>query len=233
LREGWRRWRAIASQYFLWLIAFQFVVLAGLSLLVGFPLLLAWQRGIFNAPKDNMPVLIAGGLVLFFVLFVFGMLAAAIQVLAKDFVIPMMALEGVSAAEGWRRLWSKIEPSKGPYAGYLGMKLLLAFGVAIAVAMLNLLIIVILLIPAIAVFLLLMAIKGVAAVLLGILFAMAGFLLMVALFAFTAVPTAVFFQAYALYFFGSRYEPLSNVMWPPPPPPLPSAPDIVPTPLPA
>jgi hypothetical protein len=218
LRRGWTRWRAGGVQYFLWLMAFHFVVLAGFVLLVGLPVFYAWQRGVFHAPKDHMGLMIAGGLVLFLLLLVFGLLIAAVNVLAKDFVLPIMALEGVSALEGWRRLLAKMSASKGSYAGYLGMKLLLAIALGIAMAMVNIIIILIVLIPAGVVIFLLIAMKQAGAIALAILLGFLAFIFLFALVAMVGVPVAVFFQAYALYFFGARYDRLAELLWPPPPP---------------
>ena len=47
------------------------------------------------------------------------------------------------------------------------------------------------------------------------------------------VPAAVFFQSYALYYFGSRYPALAALLWPDsPPPPTPElfSPEPVPSP---
>ncbi|MCI0349306.1 MAG: hypothetical protein L0Z53_07770 [Acidobacteriales bacterium] len=232
LRQGWVRWRAIGSQYFLWLIAFQFVVLMGFALLIGLPLLLAWQQGILRAPKEHMPLLIAGGFVLLLVLLVLSLLIAAVNALAKDFVVPIMALENVNAIEGWRRLLARISASKGSYAGYLGMKLLLAIGIGIATAIINLIIILILLLPAGLAIFLLIALKNPGTIVLGIVFGIIAIFLIFALVAIVAVPVAAFFQAYALYFFGSRYDRLADLLWPPPPPQV-ETPPLSPAPAPA
>ena len=51
--------------------------------------------------------------------------------MTKDFVVPQMALEDVSAIEGWRRLWPRIKGEMGGYAAYIGMKIVMAIGAAI------------------------------------------------------------------------------------------------------
>jgi hypothetical protein len=144
---------------------------------------------------------------------------AAINALAKDFVLPIMALENVNAMEGWRRLFVKMNGNKAPYAGYLGMKLLLAIAVGIATAMIDVLLALIVILPVAIVVFVLIALKQAAAVALAILIGIAALIFLFVLFAIVAAPVAGFFQAYALYFFGSRYEPLAELLWPPPPPP--------------
>ncbi len=58
---------------------------------------------------------------------------AAIFVLTKDFVVPQMALEEIGAIEGWRRLWPMLQAEKGGFAGYIGMKIMMAIGAGIVV----------------------------------------------------------------------------------------------------
>jgi hypothetical protein len=36
--------------------------------------------------------------------------------------------------------------------------------------------------------------------------------------ALISVPVIVYFPAYSIYFFASRYQPLANLIYPPPPP---------------
>jgi hypothetical protein len=43
-------------------------------------------------------------------------------------------------------------------------------------------------------------------------------------------PTAVFFTAYSLYFFGGRYPKLGAILWPAPPPRVSPPPRVVPAP---
>jgi hypothetical protein len=233
LRQGWTRWRGNGAQYFLWLMIFQFFAFLALMVLVGIPLLVAWQQGVFRAPREHMPMLITGGLILFLVLFVFGLVVAAIAVLAKDFVVPIMALEGVTVIEGWRRLLARMNGNKGSYAGYLGMKLVLVIAVGIATAMINVVLALIVIIPAGIVVFILIALKQVAAIALAILIAIVALISLFALFAIVAAPVAVFFQAYALYFFGSRYDRLAELLQPPPPPPPPASEPLEPAPVPA
>jgi hypothetical protein len=61
-------------------------------------------------------------------------------------------------------------------------------------------------------------------ILLAILAAVAGFAAIFFFMGLLAAPFAVFFQAYALTFFGRRYRPLEVVLYPEPPLAPPSAP---------
>ncbi len=77
--------------------------------------------------------LILGGIVVFFVGMALVVALAVVHVMTKDFVVPQMALEGIGAMEGWRRLWPMIQAEKGGYAGYVGMKIVLAIAAGIII----------------------------------------------------------------------------------------------------
>jgi hypothetical protein len=157
-----------------------------------------------------------------------------------------MALEEISALEGWRRLWPWLKAEKGGYAGYIGMKIVLAIGAGIAFGILTVILLLALLIPVGGV--------GVIAVLGGkaagltwnfytIAVAVVVGCIALAVFMFAAslvyVPAIVFFPAYSIYFFSARYAPLATLLWPQPPaspapgsPPL-ESPPLPPTPAPS
>jgi hypothetical protein len=126
-----------------------------------------------------------------------------------------------------------IKAEKGGYAGYVGMKILLALGAAIIVGIVGFILALIIFIPAAGV--------AIAAVLAGktagmqwtaytiTLAVVAGCVLLVAFLFLTAlisVPVIVFFPAYSIYFFAARYPALSAALYPLPP--APAAPQIPP-----
>src|SRR5438270_4549547 len=120
---------------------------------------------------------------------------------------------------------------KRAYAGYGGMKLVMAIGGAVVIGILAFVAIIILLIPfgglgAITVIAGKAAGLGwnvftiTAAVVVGSIF------IMTVLYAVSllSVPVIVFFPAFSIYFFASRYPRLANLIYPPPPPPTPPFP---------
>jgi hypothetical protein len=236
----WRERRAPAFQYFIWQILFFLATIAGTAILLGVPALAAFLLGWFTAPRQHLAALILSGIFLFFVLMLWLLLSFVVQVFTKDFVVPQMALENLSAFEGWRRLWIMLQSEKGSYAGYGGMKFILAIGAAVGVGIVALIIIILLLIPfggigAIAV------IVGKAAGFTWNVFTItaaivAGSIFLLIVFyvvSLISVPVIVFFPAYSIYFFAARYPQLARVMYPPPPlPPPVIAPPIPPTPEP-
>ena len=116
IRQGWRRRQSPGWKYFLWQLGFMFATIGGFVLLVGIPLALAFALGWFNAPREHVLGLVLGGIVWLPFLLLFFFVAAVVHVLTKDFVVPQMALEGIGAVEGWRRLWPMIQLEKGGYA---------------------------------------------------------------------------------------------------------------------
>jgi hypothetical protein len=235
IREGWRRRQQEGLRLFAWQITLSALSFAAFVVLIGVPLGMAWVFGWFKNSKEHLVQLILGGIGLFLVLLALLLVLAVVHVMTKDFVVPQMALESLSAMEGWRRLWQGIRGEKAGYAGYVGMKIVLAIGAAVAIGIVTLIVIIALLLPVGGV--------TVVAVLAGkaagwtwnlytISLAVAlGLLLLIFLIfvvSFLNAPAIVFFPAYSMYFFAARYRPLSDLLWPTPPatgpPPLPSVP---------
>ncbi|HEY1676555.1 MAG TPA: hypothetical protein VGG04_02505 [Candidatus Sulfotelmatobacter sp.] len=224
IRASWSRRQGIGWKFFLWNLGIMFATLALMVILVGIPAAIGFAAGWFKSPSDHLPVLIVGGILLFFVLIAFFIVAAVVHVMTKDFVVPQMALEGIGAVEGWRRLLAMLKGEKGGYAVYIGMKIVLAIGAGIVIGIATFIVLFVVALPSIAAAILAVIVgKNVgldwnvftitAAVVAGcILFAV--FFYLVALI---SVPAIVFFPAYSIYFFAPRYRPLSLLLYPPPP----------------
>jgi hypothetical protein len=196
--------------------------------------------GWFNQPREHLAALILFGILVFFVVVAFIIVVAVVHVLTKDFVVPQMALEGIGPIEAWRRLWPMIQADNRGYAGYVGMKIVLAIAAGIVIGIVTVMLALMLAIPAVAV--------GIAAVFTGksagltwnvftitaaVIAACILFAVFMYLIALISVPVIVFFPAYAIYFFAARYRALSLVLYPPPPaapPPQELQPFPVPTP---
>lgn len=246
IRASWSRRQGIGWKYFLWQLGIMFVTLAAMVVLIGIPAAIGFAAGWFNSPNEHLPILIIGGIFLFFVLMAFFITMAVVHVMTKDFVVPQMALEGIGALEGWRRLWRMLKGEKGGYAAYIGMKIVLAIGAGIVVSIASFIILFIVGLPAF--------LTGLVAVLAGksaglgwnvftITAAIVAGCIVFAIFfylvALISVPAIVFFPAYSIYFFAPRYRPLSLLLYPPPPgisspdslpplkpPPLPPTPQL-------
>jgi len=233
IRQGWVRRRHNGRRFFVWQLVLTLISAAAFMLLIGIPLLIAWGQGWFNHPGEHLFPLILGGLLLLLLVLAFIVVLAVITVMTKDFVVPQMALEDISAVEGWRRLWVLLKAEKGGYAVYIIMKIALAIAAAIALGIITIIVFLVLLLP--------IGGLGVAAVLGGkaagltwnvntiALAVVVGCIVLAALIfvaSMISVPAIVFFPAYSIYFFAARYPALSALLWPTPPdaPPLPPAP---------
>jgi hypothetical protein len=213
----------------LWKMAISFLVFALMVIFVGIPALFAFANGWFKSPREHLAALVLTGIIVFSLVSVCGIVIAVVHVFTKDFVVPQMALEGVGAVEGWRRLWPKIQQEKGSYAIYALMKIALAIGASIVVGIASFVLVMALVIPAIAV-VLVSATAGKTAGLtwnvftITIAVVVGCVLLAILMFVISliSVPVIVFFPAYAMYFFAPRYWQLSLALYPPPAPPLPA-----------
>lgn len=221
---GWARRHGAGLRYFVWQICFLFAIGAGLTILVGIPAALGLAAGWLQAPRQHIVPLILGGMLLFFVVMGFLLLALVVHVLTKDFVVPEMALENINALEGWRRLLPMLQAEKGSYAGYLGMKIVMALGAAVIVGIITFIIILLALIPVgglsvIAV----MAGKtagltwNLYTITLAVVVGCGVLAVLLYIVSLISVPAIVFFPAYSIHFFASRYPSLDALLRPLPP----------------
>ena len=132
-----------------------------------------------------------------------------------------------------------MKQEKGGYAGYLGMKVVMAIGAAITVGIVAVILMIVLLIP-VGGFGMVAVLAGKAAGLTWnaytiTLIVVAGSVVVAGilyLFSLISVPVIVFFPAYSIYFFVARYPALAAVLYPAPPsapqaPPLPPQPQPI------
>jgi hypothetical protein len=233
IRDGWGRRQGPGLRYFLWQIVFAIAMFTGFVILIGIPAAFAFAAGWWTNPKEHLAPLILFGIALFMVLMAFILILAVVHVFTKDFVIPQMAIENISAFEAWRRLLAMLDVEKGPYFGYVLMKIVMTIAVGIVLGIVTTIIIVLLLIPIGglgALFVLAGKAAGfgwnlyttTAAVVVGCI--VLAFILYVV--SIVAAPAMVFFPAYAIYFFASRYPALEALLRPvaPAAPPLVTAP---------
>ncbi len=233
ISEGWRKWHRAGGRFFLWQIVFLISTWLSMAVLVGVPLVLAMAAGWTTDLKEHILRLAIGGIFLFGVLLLFFLAAIVVQVLAKDFLVPLMALENLDFADGWHRLLAMIRLEKGQYLLYLLLKLALAIAAGILFGIITI-------IPALFVI-----VPGVVAVLAGraaglgwsvttvslaIIFGSVLVAILIYLIALVCVPATVFFPAYAIHFFAGRYPTLNSLLNPAPPPmpEIPPVPEIPP-----
>lgn len=248
IRDGWVRRQGAGWRYFLWKLVYALLVFGGMFVLVGIPAMFAYSAGWFQHAREHVAELVLAGIAVFFVLGIFLIITTTIFVLTKDFVVPQMALEDISAFEAWRRLWTMIAAEKGSYAAYIGMKIVMAIAAGIVVGIATVILAFFVAIPTIGLSIL-AVLTGKSAgltwnaftITLAILVGCGLFAIFFYLIALISVPVIVFFPAYSIYFFAARYPALSAVLYPAPasaqiaswspppfePPPLPPTPSPI------
>lgn len=215
LGAGWRKWQPQGASYFLWTLGFGIVSMLVMFVLIGGPIFMAWRAGIFTSPGDHILLLVAGGFLLLVVGFFLICASALAAVFAKDFVVPVMALEDRGVLDGWRRVLPMLAAEKGAFTVYVLMKVGLAMGSAILFGIINVFVLISLIIP--------LGLVAVVAVLGGAAMGLTwttlticaavlagGIILMLLIYvlSFISTPAMVFFQSYSLHFLGSRYPRL-------------------------
>ena len=230
LKGSWRRWEPHGRSYFFWCLSLFLAVSIGIVLLIGGPLFFAWRAGLFQHPREHLALLILGGVLLLFVLLGLFLVSGLAGLLAKDFCVPLMALENLRVLDAWRRLFPMLAREKMAYAGFVLMKIVLAMGSAILFGIVTIVALIAVAIPlAIAGLILFFAGKAAGltwnlstisiAVVLGGIVVMGLFYLI----ALISTPAMVFFQSYVLHFFGGRYPSLGAILSPPQPAPQPAS----------
>ena len=223
IRLGWARRRHAGIRLFCWQIFFMLASLGVLLIVIGIPVAAAAMLGWFTHGREHVLGLVLGGVTLFLLLIVLLVVTGVVHVMTKDFVVPQMALEDISALEGWRRLWPHLAAEAAAYAGYIGMKIVLAIGAAIVFGIISVIAFLVLLIP----------IGGVAAlavlggkasgwewnvytISVAAVFGCVALVILIFAMALISVPMVVFFPAYAICFFAPRYPALAALLCPAP-----------------
>jgi hypothetical protein len=222
LRAGWKKWRTQGIRYFFWDIGFAFASLVALVLLIGAPLW-SFVKKIPPGTSPDVGTVLAAGAAVFLTVVVFLIIVGVIDLVARDFLVPVMAMEGCGVWKGWGRLKQLVGGQKLSCAGYVLMKIVLGIGSAILFGIVDLFVVLFLLIPlgiiAVAAYLILRNMNltwsfgTISALIIAVV-------LVIALFswacAFVYSPGLVFFESYALHFLASRYPALDAAMNPPP-----------------
>lgn len=219
IREGWSRWANRGASFFLWQLGFMILLMVALGLAVGLPILFAFQAGWFKEPGQHVGALVLGGLVLFLLAVATVVGGVVIAVLARDFVIPVMALDDVGVLEGWRRALPLMRVAKLSFAGYIGMKIVLAIAAGIIFGILGTIAVLLIVFP-LAILGGVLAAAGLfsglawspATIASVVVLALTGVGLLIYVVAFVSVPSAVFFQSYSLHFYAGRYPPLAAAL---------------------
>lgn len=223
ISQGWQRWRRAGGRFFLWQLVFQIVAFLFLAVLVGIPVLLAISAGWMKNPSLHAGGMLGGVLLLVCVVLFCALIASIIQILAKDFLVPIMALEDLDFADGWSRLLGLMRGEIGKYAIYILLKIVLTIAAAILFGIIAIIPTLIIAVPSVVIVLAAKAAGlgwSVTTISFAVIFGTIALLVLIYMIALTSVPAMVFFPAYAMYFFASRYPNLNALLNPAPPAPV-------------
>ncbi len=222
ISAGWRRADEPGMSFFWWQLGFAIVkiVVAGILFI---PLLIP-VLAVMRSHRHPGPEMLLAFLPMIAVFTMFSLVTLLITVLTKDFVVPLMAIDGMGVLAGWKRLLSMMAAEKASYAGYIAIKVLLTIVAAIVFTILSVIAAMFVLFPAaILGAIVWIALKGAGSgpsaftITLAILVATAVIAILLCVIAMVSVPVAVFFPAYAIYFFAERYPALYSRLYPPAP----------------
>jgi hypothetical protein len=219
IRAGWAKRQGEGWKLFVFKLLYALVSLLVMSLIIGIPLLIGVGAGWWRDPKEHIGGWFLVGLPALLLIVGVALLSALIYVLTKDFVVPQLAFEDIGVMDAWRRLWGMIQGEMGAYAGYIGMKILLAIAAGIVIGIASVFVVLVMVIPVVGAVIaakttgmswtsgtITMAIVGGAAL----------FALLMFVISLISVPAIVFFPAYGMYFLASRYQKLASAVWPAP-----------------
>ena len=225
--ESWDRWQRAGRRYFLWQIVFLISTGIFFLFMVGVPTVFAAAAGWLANPKSHVVGLVLGGIFLALCFLLFVMVVGVVHVMAKDFLVPVMALEDLDFAEGWHRVFQIASPEKGNYAVYILLKIGLAIASAIIFGILSIIAFVVMAIP-IAIVAVAAGLAGKSAgvtwnastITLAIVFGSTALAVILYVMSMISTPATVFFPAYSIYFFADRYPTLDAWLYPAPPVPI-------------
>ncbi|HTR27201.1 MAG TPA: hypothetical protein VMI10_24730 [Terriglobales bacterium] len=226
IREGWRRWRRAGRRYFLWQIVLFIAQGLFLGVLLAVPLAIAAALGWFHNADQHVARTVIGVVALILLVLCWLLAAIVVQMLGKDFLVPVMALDDVDFADGWSILLSLLRPEPGAFAIYLLLKFVLGIAAAILFGIIALIPVLIVVVPSVLVVVAAHSAGvgwNVATISLAVICGSVLFAFLIYLISFVCVPAIVFFPAYAIHFFAGRYPKLDAILHPAPPAPVPAS----------
>lgn len=226
LRPGWRLYRSQALRFY-WMnvvVGICFVLLAALAVL---PFVAGFWRMYQNSRAGghiDMGLALSLILPLIPVVLLLVLAAVFIDLVLRDWMLPHYALENATAGQAWAAVWARVSNEKVPFFLYAVLRILLPIGAALALvfAMLipTLLFVAVTAGLEVGIHSVFAGATGAAVLVRILLQLIVGVIALgVGLFACIALggPLSTAVREYALLFYGGRYQPLGDILFPPPP----------------
>ena len=227
IRPGWELYRTQANRFF-WMnvvVGLCFLLMAGLMISPFVPGFVRFFKEMEASGQPDVGLLLSLALPLipiFLLIVVAGML---LDIVLRDWMMPHYALDDATAGQAWAAVWERVSVEKGSFVAYLVLRIILPI-----IAFIGLFLV--LLVPS----LVLLGSVGAAEYAIHAAFAGAsgaisaigillevfigavalGFAILIGISIGGPVSTAI--REYALMFYGSRYQRLGEMMFPPAPP---------------
>jgi len=227
IRPGWELYRPQANRFFQMniVVGLCFLLMVGLMLAPFVPGFVRFFRGIQAGGRPDLGLLFSLALPLIPIFLLIVVVAIVLDIVLRDWMLPHYALEDATAGQSWAAVWERVTVEKGSFVAYVLLRLILPIVAFIGVFL-------ILLIPSLvllgsvaaaeyaihtafasasgavsAIGMLLEVFIGVVAL---------GFAIVIGISIGGPISTGV--REYALMFYGSRYQKLGEMLFPPAPP---------------
>ncbi len=223
LSPGWRRYREQAWRFFLFsiVIAIAFLAVAVAALAPFVSGLIHLFRETQAANHVDFGVMIGMFIQLLPVVLGLALLGIALDVVMRDFMLPHFALENASAGEAWGAVWDRVVAEKGAFLLYAVLRIVLPILAMIGIFIL-LIIPIVIVFGSLGVFMAMVHASSAGATPIGIFLQVVAGLAMAVAGVMLAIcfggPLSIAIRNYALVFYGARYQPLGDVLYPPMPP---------------
>jgi MFS family permease len=219
IRPGWHLYRSQAVRFF-WLnivVGFCFLLAVAILALPFISVFLRIWHETQAGAQPGIGEILALVLPIIPILLLLVIAGFVTDMILRDFMLPHFALEDATSAQAWASVWARIRTQKGPFFVYTLLRIVLPIIGAIVLFA-------ILIVPAIA------FVAGVAIIEVGLHSAFGGdaiaaqILVGIVSFAIAALvgicfggPLSTATREFALIFYGGRYQPLGDILFPPPP----------------
>ena len=137
LRPGWTLYREQANRFFLFnlVVGLVFMVLTVLAIAPFAVGLVQVFRSTHAGERFDFALFFSLFIPLFALFFVIVLLAIAVDIVLRDFMLPHFALEDTSAGQAWAEVRTRIAAEKGSFFLYAVLRILLPIAASIALVM--------------------------------------------------------------------------------------------------
>jgi hypothetical protein len=224
IRPGWRLYQAEATRFF-WFNVVVGICYLVVVVLIALPFAVGFFKLFHGIPPGGHPdwvALIALALPLIPIIILLVLAGILIDVTLRDCMLPHFALGNASAGEAWVEVWARIKAEKRQFFVYALLRLILPTIALVALFL-------VLLIPGLilggslaaveyslhSVFADATGASAVVGVLLKVFFGLVAFGFGLLFSICLGGPISTGIREYALIFYGGRYQPLGDLLYPP------------------